>query len=86
MHLSSLWTRVGDRHAIAATNYKTNTLHATPPQTRQRPPINIERRQPDAERDRAVSRKQRRRLLGRDIRSELRREDRHAIKVLGRDA
>ena len=74
--------RVGHQHAIAATNY--NTLHAAPPQRSKRPPINIERRQPDAERDRAVTRQQRRRCLGRDISSELRREDRHSIKVLGR--
>ena len=33
MHLSSLWTRVGDRHAIAATNYKTNTITRTPSTT-----------------------------------------------------
>ena len=73
--------------ASRQTEYKPKTqLHAAPPQTRQRPPINIERRQPDAERDRAVATKQRRRRLGRDIRSELRREDRHSIEVLGRDA
>ena len=66
--------------------YKAIThLHA-PPQRSKRPPINIERRQPDAERDRAISRKQRRRRLGRDIGRELRREDSHSVKVLGRDA